>query len=45
MEIHFDEELKGLKQKLLHMADTAQEMIGLAVRSLVQREVELVNRV
>lgn len=38
MERHFDEELKNLKQKLLHMADTAQEMIGLAVRALVERE-------
>lgn len=38
MERHFDEELKHLKEKLLHMADLSQEMIGLAVRSLVKRE-------
>ncbi len=38
MERHFDEELKNLKQRLLHMADTAQEMVGLAVKSLVERK-------
>ena len=38
MERHFDEELKHLKQKLLQMADTAQEMIGLAIRSLTERK-------
>ncbi|HTL71423.1 MAG TPA: phosphate signaling complex protein PhoU [Candidatus Eisenbacteria bacterium] len=38
MERHFDEELKDLKQRLLRMADVAQEMIGLAVRCLVERE-------
>jgi len=37
MERHFDEELKNLKQKLLQMADTAQEMIGLSIKSLVER--------
>lgn len=37
MERHFDEELKNLKQKLLHMADTAQEMIGLSVKALAER--------
>lgn len=37
MERHFDEELKLLKQKLLSMADTAQEMIGLAVKALAER--------
>ena len=37
MERHFDEELKNLKQKLLQMADAAQEMIGLAIQSLVER--------
>jgi len=45
MEIHFDEELKLLKQKLLRMADTAQDMIGLAVKSLVQREAAMANEV
>jgi phosphate uptake regulator len=38
MEIHFDEELRLLKQKLLGMADTAQEMITLAVTALKQRD-------
>jgi phosphate transport system protein len=45
MERHFDEELKNLKQRLLEMADTAQEMIGLAVRSLVDRKEELAQKV
>lgn len=45
METHFDEELKILKQKLLSMADTAQAMISLAVKSLTQRELEMVNEV
>ena len=38
MERHFDEELKNLKQKLLAMADTAQDMIGLSVKALVERK-------
>lgn len=38
MERHFDEELTHLKQRLLQMGDTAQEMIGLAVQSLVERK-------
>jgi phosphate transport system protein len=38
MERHFDEELKHLKQKLLQMADIAQSMIGLAVKSLTERK-------
>jgi len=38
MDRHFDEELTQLKQKLLHMGDTSQEMIGLAVKSLVERK-------
>ncbi len=38
MERHFDEELKNLKQILLQMGDTAQEMIGLAIKSLVERK-------
>lgn len=45
MEIHFDEELKNLKQKLLQMADTAQAMIGLAIRSLTDRKEELAKQV
>lgn len=35
---YFDEELKQLKQKLLNMADTAQSMVGLAVKALVERQ-------
>ena len=38
MERHFDEELKGLKQRLLHMADVSQAMIGLSVKALVERK-------
>lgn len=45
MEIHFDEELKLLKQKLLQMADVTQEMIGHAIGSLADREVSLVDKV
>ena len=45
MERHFDEELRELRQKLLHMADTAQEMIGLAVKALVDRKKELTEKV
>ena len=41
MERHFDEELKDLKQNLLQMADIAQEMIRLSIRSLVERKAEL----
>ncbi|MBI4353215.1 MAG: phosphate signaling complex protein PhoU [Candidatus Omnitrophica bacterium] len=45
MERHFDEELKSLKERLLQMADTAQEMIGLAVKSLAERKEELTKEV
>ena len=45
MERHFDEELKDLRQKLLYMADTAQEMIGLAVKALVERKKDLTDKV
>lgn len=45
MERHFDDELKDLRQKLLQMADTAQEMIGLAIKALVERKKELTERV
>jgi phosphate transport system protein len=45
MERHFDEELKNLKQRLLKMADTAQEMIGLSVRCLVERKESLAEDV
>lgn len=37
MERHFDDELLALKQKLLQMADTAQEMVGLAVSCIAER--------
>jgi len=45
MERHFDEELKNLKKKLLHMADTAQEMLGLAVKALAERKESLASEV
>ncbi len=45
MEIHFDEDLRLLKKKLLVMADTAQDMIVMAIRSLVERQENLGKRV
>ena len=45
MERHFDEELKNLKQRLLRMADLAQEMIGLSVKALVDRNLKLTEEV
>ena len=45
MERHFDEELKDLKEKLLHMASLAEESIVKAVKSLVDREKELAEDV
>lgn len=45
MERHFDEELKNLKHRLLEMADTAQEMVGLSVRMLVERKPALADEV
>ena len=45
MERHFDEELKSLKQTLLHMADVTQSMIGLAVRALSERKETLAQEV
>jgi phosphate transport system protein len=41
MEHPFDEELKLLKEKLLEMASRAEEQIGLAVRGLKDRKVEM----
>jgi phosphate transport system protein len=38
MERHFDDELIELKQRLLKMADTAQQMIHLSIEALVQRK-------
>ena len=45
MERHFDEELKNLKQKLLEMADTAQNMIGLSVKALTERKEDYAKQV
>ena len=45
MERHFDEELRNLKEKLLHMADTAQGMVGLAVKCLAERKESLAQEV
>ncbi len=45
MERHFDEELKDLKEQLLKMADTAQQMVGLSVRALVERKEERAQEV
>ena len=45
MERHFDEELNKLKKKLLEMADTAQSMIGLSVRSLIERDESVAKEV
>jgi len=41
----FDEELKGLKEKLLEMAARAEEQIALAVRALKDREEKLACQV
>jgi phosphate transport system protein len=41
MERPFDDELKLLKEKLLEMAARAEEQIGLAVRGLKDRKVEM----
>lgn len=38
VERHFDEELKDLKKKLLHMGAVAQEMIHLAIKGLVEQD-------
>lgn len=45
MERFFDSELRDLKQKLLQMADTAQAMIGLAVKGFVERDGSYEKRV
>ena len=37
MERHFDEELKNLKQKLLTMADWAQDTISFSIKALTER--------
>lgn len=45
MERHFDEELKGLKEKLIKMSSLVSDAISLAVKSLVERRVELAQQV
>ncbi len=45
MERPFDEELKGLKEKILEMASYAEESITFAVRCLKERNEELVSEV
>jgi phosphate transport system protein len=45
MERPFDEELQGLKEKLLEMAARAEEQIGRAVLSLKERKEELAQEV
>lgn len=45
MERHFDEKLRELKDKLIKMAEIAQEMITLAVRGLKERDKKLLQQV
>lgn len=45
MERHFDEELRDLKHSILRMADLSQEMISLAIRSLIERNESLAHKV
>ncbi len=45
MDRHFDEELKDLKEKLLHMASLAEQSIVKAVKSLVDRQKDLAEEV
>lgn len=45
MDRHFDEELIQLKQKLLSMADHAQEMISLAIKALTERNQAFADQV
>lgn len=45
MERHFDEELKKLKENLIAMSLTAQEMIECAIMMLVERKKDLKERV
>lgn len=45
MERHFDEELKHLKQRLLHMGDLAQEMIGLSIKVMTERKESIAEEV
>ena len=42
---HFQEELEGLKTRLLEMGGLAEENVRLAVKGLVDRDHELIDRV
>lgn len=42
---HFQEELEGLKARLLEMGGLAEERVRLAVRALVDRDLALIERV
>lgn len=41
MQLHFDDELQGLKRRILHMGDVAEKMIDIAIQCLVQRKKEI----
>ena len=45
MERHFEEELRHLREKLLHMAALTEETINLAVTGLKERNEEITNKV
>jgi phosphate transport system protein len=45
MERHFEEELRHLREKLLHMAALTEETITLAVSGLKERDENTINRV
>lgn len=45
MERHFDEELAGLKEKILRMGALVEEQIRLALKALVDRDEELARQV
>jgi phosphate transport system protein len=45
MSVHFDQELDGLKQKLLNMAGHAEAAVTRAIQALVQRDEALSTRV
>ena len=45
MERHFEEELRHLREKLLHMAGLTEESINLAVTGLKDRDEETANKV
>ena len=45
MQISFDEELSGLKEKILLMGSKVEEAIRLAMKSLVDRDSKLARQV